>query len=90
MKTVCPNCHSSNVQEITSEYSSLADELFAPTVLVSLSVSLCKSFKVHPAVGVVAGTALATLVQITKSNNGLPPLAQKQYRCDHCSHAFTL
>lgn len=90
MKTVCPNCHSSNVQEITSEYSSLADELFAPTVLVSLSVSLCKSFKVHPAVGIIAGTALATLVQLTKSNYASPMLAHKQYQCAQCSHVFTL
>ena len=90
MKTLCPRCRSSVVHEMADGIRiNLLDQLFSPTVLVSLSVSICKSFKLHPAIGVVVGTAIASIAEITNSNNELPVLINKAYRCGDCTHVFT-
>ena len=87
MKTLCPCCQSSSVYEMTDGICiNLVDQLFSPTMLVSLSVSLCKTLKVHPDIGVVVGTSIA---EITSSHNALPILVNKQYRCDDCTHVFS-
>ena len=90
MKTLCPSCQSSSVYEMTDGiHINLIDQLFSPTMLVSLSVSLCKSFKVHPAIGVGAGSAVASIAQITNSHNTLPMLVNKQYCCEDGNHMFS-
>ncbi|MGP5076245.1 hypothetical protein ACTXGZ_12210 [Psychrobacter celer] len=90
MKTLCPSCQSSAIYEMTDgSQINLIDQLLSPAVLVSLGVSLCKTLKVHPAIGVVAGTTVAALIEITQSHQALPMLVNKQYRCDDCSHVFT-
>ena len=90
MKSVCPCCHSSAVYEMTdSAHDRLIDERLSPTALIGLGVSLCKSFRVHPVIGVVAGTAIATVIEMAQSNTALPMLVNKQYRCDDCTHVFT-
>ena len=89
MKSICPHCHSSAVYEMSIVTSNnLIEEMLSPTVLVSLSVSLCKSLKVHPVIGVIAGTVVATVIQLTQSNNTLSMLVNKQYCCSNCSHVF--
>ena len=89
MKSICPHCHSSDVYEMSNVTTgNFIEEMLSPTVLVGLSVSLCKSLKVHPVIGVIAGTALATVVQLTQSNNTLSMLVNKQYCCSNCSHVF--
>ncbi len=91
MKTLCPSCQSSSVYEMTDGIGiNLIDQLFSPTMLISLSVSICKSFKVHPAIGVVVGSAIASIAEITNSHNTLPILVNKQYRCDDCTHVFSI
>jgi hypothetical protein len=90
MKTLCPSCQSSSVYEMTDGICiNLFDQLFSPTMLVSLSVSICKSFKVHLAIGVVVGSAVASIVEITNSHNTLPIGVNKQYRCSNCNHMFS-
>jgi hypothetical protein len=90
MKTLCPRCQSSVVYEMTDGIRiNLIDQLFSPTVMVSLSVSICKAFKVHPAIGVIVGTAIASIAEITNSHNTLPILVNKQYRCSNCNHMFS-
>ena len=90
MKTLCPSCQSSSVYEMTDGIGiTLIDQLFSPTMLVSLSVSLCKTLKVHPAIGVVVGSAIASIAEITNSHNTLPILVNKQYRCGDCTHVFS-
>ena len=90
MKSICPHCHSSAVYEMTDGICiNLIDQLFSPTMLVSLSVSICKSFKVHPAIGLVVGSAIASIAEITNFHNTLPILVNKQYRCDDCNHVFS-
>ena len=72
MKSICPHCHSSDVYEMSNTTTSnLIEEMLSPTVLVGLSVSLCKSLKAHPVIGVIAGTVVATVIQLTQSNNTL-------------------
>ena len=89
MKPVCPRCQSSAVYLMTdSTNHQLVDELLSPAALISLGVSLCKSFKVHPVIGVVAGTAIATVIEIAKPYSVLPMLVNKQHRCDDCTHVF--
>ena len=90
MKTLCPSCQSSSVYEMTDGIRiNLIDHLFSPTMLVSLSVSICKSFKVHPAIGVVVGSAVASIAEITDSHSTLPILVNKQYHCGNCTHIFS-
>ena len=90
MKPVCPRCQSSAVYEMTDgTHHHLVDELLSPAALIALSIRLCKSLKVHPVIGVVAGTAIATVIEIAKSNSALPILINQQYRCDDCMHVFS-
>lgn len=90
MKSVCPRCQSFAVYEMTDDSQDrLIDELLSPTALIGLGVSLCKSFRVHPVIGVVAGTAIATMIEMAQSNTALPMLVNKQYRCDVCTHVFS-
>ena len=89
MKLVCPRCQSSAVYQMTDgTHHHLVDELLSPAALIDLGVSLCKSFKVHPVIGVVAGTAIATVIELAKPH-ALPLLVNKQHRCDHCTHVFS-
>ena len=90
MKPVCPRCQSSVVYMMTySNNQQLVDELLSPAALIGLGVSLCKSFKVHPVIGVVAGTAIATVIELAKPHSALPLLINKQHRCDDCMHVFS-
>ena len=90
MKLVCPRCQSLAVYEMADgTHDRLIDELLSPTALIGLGISLCKSFRVHPVIGVMAGTAIATVIEMAQSNNALPMLINKQYRCDDCTHVFT-
>lgn len=89
MKLVCPRCQSSVVYMMTdSNNHQLIDELLSPAALIGLGISLCKSFKVHPVIGVVAGTAIAAVIELAKPH-ALPLLVNKQHRCDHCTHVFS-
>ena len=90
MKPVCPRCQSSAVYVMTdSTNHQLVDELLSPAALIGLGISLCKSFRVHPVLGVMAGTAIATVIEMAQSNNAIPLLVNKHYRCDNCPHVFT-
>ena len=90
MKQVCRHCQSSNVYVMTDGTNNLlTEELLSPAALIGLGVSLCKSFKVHPVIGVVAGTAIATVIELTQANAALPMLVNKQHRCDDCTHVFS-
>ncbi|MGP4863214.1 hypothetical protein ACTXGK_03360 [Psychrobacter sp. T6-5] len=88
MKTICPCCQSTAVYEMTDGIN-LIDQLLSPAVLVSFGVSLCKTLKVHPSIGVVAGKTVSALIEMTQSHQALPLLVNQQYRCDDCSHVFT-
>ncbi|WP_201569237.1 hypothetical protein [Psychrobacter sp. JCM 18900] len=90
MKPVCPRCQSLSVYEMTYDaHDCLIDELLSPTALIGLSISLCRTFRVHLVIGVITGTAIATLIEMAQSNTTIPMLVNKQYRCDNCSHVFT-
>ena len=90
MNLVCPRCQSLAVYEkADGTHDRLIDELLSPTALIGLGISLCKSFRVHPVLGVMAGTAIATVIEMAQSNNAIRMLINKQYRCDDCTHVFT-
>ena len=90
MKPVCPRCQSSATYEMANGTNhQLVDELLSPTALIDLGVSLCKSFKVHPVIGVVAGTAIAAVIELAEPHSALPMLINKQHRCDDCTHVFS-
>ena len=90
MKLVCPRCQSLAVYDMADgTHDRFIDELLSPTALIGLGISLCKSFRVHPVIGVITGTAIATLIEMAQSKNALPLLINKQYRCDDCTHVFT-
>ena len=90
MKPVCPRCQSSAVYVMTDGTNQqLVDEPLSPAALIGLGVSLCKSFKVHPMIGVIAGTAIATVIELAEPHSALPLLINKQHRCDDCTHVFS-
>ena len=90
MKPICPCCRSSAVYEVNgSGNSTIVESPFSPAMLVSLGVSICKTLKFHPAIGAVAGVALAAVIELAQPNNALPLLANKQYRCSNCTHVFS-
>lgn len=90
MKPICPYCHSSAVYEMSDDTShSNTASLLSPAMLVSLGVSICKSLKFHPAIGAVAGIALAVVIEMRQPTDALPMRINKQYRCRHCDHVFT-
>ncbi len=84
MKPLCPRCQSSTVYVMTD-----SNELLSPAALIGLGVSLCKSFKVHPMIGVVAGTTIATVIELAKPHSALSLLVNKQHRYDDCTHVFS-
>ena len=89
MKPICPCCRSSAVYEVSdSTNDKLIESMFSPAMLISLGVSVCKTLKFHPAIGVVAGVALAAFIELNQPSNALPMLANKQYHCSNCSHVF--
>ena len=90
MRPVCPRCQSADVYEMTDAISNdYIDELCAPEVLVSLGISLCQSFKVHPSISVIAGSVLASLAEVARTNRLLPMPGNKPYCCGDCTHVFT-
>lgn len=95
MKPVCPRCQSSAVYVMTDGTNyQLIDELLSPAALIGLGISLCKSFKVHPMLGVIAGTAIAgtaiaAVIELAEPHSALPMLINKQHRCDDCTHVFS-
>ncbi len=90
MRPVCPRCQSADVYDMTDANSNnCINALCAPEVLVSLGISLCHSFKVPPSIGVIAGSVLASLAEVTKTNRLLPMPGNKPYRCGDCTHVFT-
>lgn len=85
MKPVCPRCQSSAVYVMTnSNNQQLVDEPLSPAALIGLGVSLCKSFKVHPVIGVIAA-----VIELAEPHSALPMLINKQHRCDDCTHVFS-
>ena len=89
MKPICPYCHASAVYEVSDDTNHPhTASLLSPAMLVSLGVSLCKSLKFHPAIGAVAGIALAIVIEMRQPTNALPMLGNPQYRCSHCDHVF--
>nr|WP_181718227.1 hypothetical protein [Psychrobacter sp.]QJS05120.1 hypothetical protein [Psychrobacter sp.] len=90
MKPICPYCHASAVYEVSDDTSHPhTASLLSPAMLVSLGVSLCKSLKFHPAIGAVAGIALAAFIEMRQLTNALPMRVNRKYHCSHCDHVFT-
>ena len=96
MRPICPYCHSANVMSntLTDSPFKLFEQLCSPTALSGLGMSLCKYYKLNPAIGVVVGAALATAISLAKDKIQQPPLitlaAKPYYLCHTCSKEFTL
>lgn len=93
MKPLCPRCQSSAVYVMTDGTNQqLVDEPLSPTALIGLGVSLCKSFKVHPVIGVITATAIASAVSVATRRAQTPLITtpQQNYLCQRCFKPFTL
>ena len=94
MQTTCPLCHSSSVTSST-DANSVFEQLCTPAVLSAVGASVCKYYKVNPAVGAAAGTALATAISSARNKAIQPPLIivaakRPRYFCHTCIKTFTL
>ena len=95
MKPICPNCHSSYVIEnIDTSTQGMAEHVLSPKLLVSLSVSICKYYKINPMIGMVAGSAIATVINLAQQRLMQPPLIRAavmpRYLCSTCQHSFSV
>ncbi|WP_286740362.1 hypothetical protein [Psychrobacter sp. UBA3068] len=95
MKPICPNCHSAHVIEnIDTNTQGMAEHLFSPKLLVSLGVSVCKYYKINPMIGMVAGGAIATVINLAQQKLIQPPLIKEAvmpcYLCTTCQHTFSI
>ena len=96
MQTICPYCHSSRVTSNTDIDSpfTIFEQLLTPTALSSLGVSICRYYKINSAIGVVVGTALASMISLAKDKLQQPPLlvlvAKPRYTCNTCSRTFNI
>ena len=94
MQTTCPLCHSSSVTSST-DANSVFEQLCTPAVLSAVGASVCKYYKVNPAVGAAAGTALATAISSARNKAIQPSLIivaakRPRYFCHTCTKTFTL
>ena len=96
MQTICPYCHSSRVMnnmDIGNPFS-IFEQLCTPAALSGLGVSICRYYKINSAIGVVVGTALASMISLAKDKLQQPPLlvlvAKPRYTCNTCSKNFTI
>lgn len=95
MKPICPSCHSAYVVEINdTSKQALLTHLCSPKMLVSLGVGVCKYYKINPMIGIVAGGALATVINLAQQNLIQPPLIKAailpRYLCCTCQHTFNI
>ena len=95
MKPICPNCHSSHVIEnIDTSMQSISEHMLSPKILVSLGVGVCKYYKINPMIGMVAGSALATVINLAQQRLMQPPLLRAailpRYLCRTCQHTFNV
>ena len=95
MKPICPNCHSAHVIENTdTSVQSMSEHLCSPKLLVSLGTSVCKYYKINPMIGMVAGSAIATVINLAQQRLMQPPLLRAailpRYLCSTCQHSFSL
>lgn len=92
MKPICPYCHSSDVISQSNPVSSIFEQLCSQATLTSLGVSICKYYKVNPAIGVITATAIASAVSVATRRAQTPLITthQQNYLCQRCFKPFTL
>ena len=96
MQTICPYCHSSRVTSNTDTNSpfNIFEQLCSQSALSGLGVSICKYYKLNPAIGVIAGNAIASVIGLAKDKLQQPPLlvlaAKPSYTCNTCSRTFSI
>ena len=92
MKPICPYCHSSDVISQSNPASSVLDQLCSQATLTSLGMSICKHYKVNPAIGVITAAAIASAVSVATGRAKTPLITthQQSYLCHHCFKSFTL
>lgn len=95
MQTICPHCHSSRVtRNINADIpSSIIDQLCSSEALASVGVTICKYYKINPAIGVVAGNAIASAISLAKDKLQPPLLivaAKPSFVCNTCFKAFSI
>ena len=95
MKPICPNCHSAHVIEnIETSTQGLTEHLCSPKLFVGLGVSVCKYYKINPMIGMVAGSAIATVINLAQQGLMQPPLIRAavlpRYLCRTCQHTFNV
>lgn len=95
MKPICPNCHSAHVIEsMDNNIQGMAEDLFSPKLLSGIGASVCKYYKINPMIGMVAGSAIATVINLAQQKLIQPPLVKSafmpRYLCNTCQHTFNV
>ena len=95
MKPICPSCHSAHVIEnIDTSTQGLTEQVLSPKLLIGLGMSVCKYYKINPMIGMVAGSAIATVINLAQQRLMQPPLIRAavlpRYLCRTCQHSFSI
>ena len=95
MKPICPSCHSAHVIEnIETSTQGLTEQVLSPKLLIGLGMSVCKYYKINPMIGMVAGSAIATVINLAQQRLMQPPLIRAailpRYLCRTCQHTFNV
>lgn len=88
MNPICEKCFSPSTVPIcgspTTYPSSLNAVLFSPSVLGSIGASVCKYYKVNPAIGVIAGVVLGGVISIVQENRQTKLIGNRGSRTCGC------
>lgn len=89
MHPQCSICQSQQVSLIANDSISPLDLLLSSESLSALGASICKSYNLNPAIGAVAGSAIASAINSSKAKfypveNGIC------YQCNNCQHTFSI
>lgn len=94
MNPICEKCYSRNTHPMTGSSTffpqSLNQTLFSPSVLASIGASICRYYRVNPAIGVMTGVVLGGAISLVQEHQRFKQLGFKQsmFYCQNCHHVF--
>ena len=91
IKTLCPNCHSSNVYKLGNDNINfslpLNQTLLHPRIIEGLSSSICNSYRLPPYAGIAISTVANIAISLVQTKFTIFPGSQ-QMQCIDCEYVF--
>lgn len=91
IKTLCPNCHSSNVYKLGNDNINfslpLNQTLLHPKIIEGLSTSICNAYRLPPYAGIAISTVANIAISLVQTKFTIFPGSQ-QIQCIDCEYVF--